>query len=84
MYGEGSSERYLKWGGGGSLKDLSKNILKEEVSKVKVVHRGEGVLKVSPPLLPPENFNHKPIGQGNLQRMKDSLLSIRSTTCSHI
>ena len=25
---EGSSERCLKWGGGGSLRDLSKNILK--------------------------------------------------------
>ena len=24
----GSSERCLKWGGGGSLRDLSKNILK--------------------------------------------------------
>ena len=29
MNGEGgSSERCLKWGGGGSLRDLSKNILK--------------------------------------------------------
>ena len=25
----GSSEGYLKWGGGGSLRDLSKNILKQ-------------------------------------------------------
>ena len=36
--GEGdSSERYLKWGGGGwgSLRDLSKNILKQGVGKGK-------------------------------------------------
>ena len=31
----GSSERCLKWGGGGSLKDLSKNILKQGVGKGK-------------------------------------------------
>ena len=37
---------------GGSLRDLSKNILKQGVVKAKVVHRGEGVLKVSPPLPP--------------------------------
>ena len=32
-----SSERYLKWGGGGwgSLRDLSKNILKQGVGKGK-------------------------------------------------
>ena len=29
----GSSERCLKWGGGGSLRDLSKNILKHGVGK---------------------------------------------------
>ena len=34
----GSSERYLKWGDGGSLMDLYKNILKQ--GWVKVVHRG--------------------------------------------
>ena len=34
--GEGfSSERCLKWGGGGSLKDLFKNILKQGVGKGK-------------------------------------------------
>ena len=56
----GSSERCLKWGGGGggSLMDLSKNILKQGWVKAKVVHRGEGVSKVSPPLPPLENFNH--------------------------
>ena len=34
---EGSSERRLKWGGGcwGSLRDLSKNILKQGVGKGK-------------------------------------------------
>ena len=31
----GSSERWLKWGGGGSLRDLSKNILKQGVGKGK-------------------------------------------------
>ena len=31
----GSSERCLKWGGGGSLRDLSKNILKQGVGKGK-------------------------------------------------
>ena len=36
----GSSERCLKWGGGGSLRDLSKNILKQGVGKV--VRRGRG------------------------------------------
>ena len=30
-----SSERCLKWGGGGSLRDLSKNILKQGVGKGK-------------------------------------------------
>ena len=40
----GSSERCLKWGSGGSLRDLSKNILKQGwVVKAKVVRRGEGV-----------------------------------------
>ena len=50
-WGGGSSERCLKWGGAGPLRDLSKNILNE--GKVKVVRRREGVLKVSPPLPPP-------------------------------
>ena len=40
-------------GGGGSLRDLSKNILKQGWVKAKVVRRAEGVLKVSPPLPPP-------------------------------
>ena len=31
----GSSERCLKWGGGGSLRDLSKNFLKQGVGKGK-------------------------------------------------
>ena len=31
----GTSERCLKWGGGGSLRDLSKNILKQGVGKGK-------------------------------------------------
>ena len=52
--GRGSSERCLKWGGGGALRDLFKNILKQGWVKEKAVHRGEGVLKVSPPLPPPK------------------------------
>ena len=53
----GSSERCLKLGGGGwgSSRDHSKNILKQRWVKAKVVHRGKGVLKVSPPL-PPRKF----------------------------
>ena len=31
----GSSEGCLKWGGGGSLRDLSKNVLKQGVGKGK-------------------------------------------------
>ena len=38
----GSSEGCLKWGGGGSLRDLSKNILKQGWVKAKVVRRGGG------------------------------------------
>ena len=33
--GRGSSEGCLKWGGGGSLRDLSKNILKQGLGKDK-------------------------------------------------
>ena len=45
----------MGWWGWGSLRDLSKNILKQGVGKAKVVRREEGVLKVSPPL-PPGKF----------------------------
>ena len=38
----GSSERCLKWGSGGSLRDLSKNILKQGVDKGKSYSQGEG------------------------------------------
>ena len=34
-WGGGCSERCLKWGGGRSLRDLSKNILKQGVGKGK-------------------------------------------------
>ena len=64
--GGGSSKRCLKWGGGGLLRNLSKNILKQVAGKAKVVCRGEGVLKVSPPL-PRENFNHTPCMLHNFQ-----------------
>ena len=41
--GWGSSERCLKWGEGwGSLRDHSKNILKQRWVKAKVVRRGRG------------------------------------------
>ena len=46
----GSSERW--WWGGRSLRDLSKNILKQGWVKANVVRRGEMVLKVSPPCPP--------------------------------
>ena len=61
MDGEGgSSEKCLKWGGGGSLRNLSKNILKQGVVKAKVVRIGEGFESVTTPAPPPpqENFNH--------------------------
>ena len=48
----------VEWWGWGSLRDLSKNILKQGVGKGKSCSWGEGVLKVSPPLPSPENFNH--------------------------
>ena len=60
-WGGGSSERCLKWigGGWGSLRDLSKNILKQGEDKGKSCSLGGGGgggggggLKVSPPLLP--------------------------------
>ena len=40
----GNSERCLNWGGGGggSLRDLSKNMLKQEVSKGKSCLKGKG------------------------------------------
>ena len=57
-----SSERCLKWdGGGGGHKGIfPKTSQNRGWVKAKVVRRGEGVLKVSPPLppSPPENFNH--------------------------
>ena len=42
----------VKDGSWGSLRDLSKNILKQWVGKGKSCSWGEGVLKVSPPLPP--------------------------------
>ena len=57
MNGEGvSSERCLKWGGGGSLRDLLKNILNQGVDKRESCLYGEGVTKVSPPLSPPRKM----------------------------
>ena len=56
----GSSERCLKWGGGGegSIRDLSKNISKQGWVKAKVVRRGRGFDGVTTPAPPPDNFNH--------------------------
>ena len=43
----------MGWWGWGSLRDdYFQNILKQRVEKAKVAGRGEGVLKVSPPLAP--------------------------------
>ena len=42
----------MGWWGWGSLRDLSKNILKQGWVKAKVDLRGEGLLKVSSPLPP--------------------------------
>ena len=47
----------LEVAGGGSLWDLSKNILKQGVGKGKSCSQGERVLQVSQ-TLPPENVNH--------------------------
>ena len=60
----GSSERCLKWGGGGwgSLRDLFKNILKQGWVKTKVVRRGEGFEGVTTPAPPPEIYNRTPRG----------------------
>ena len=57
-WGGGGSERCLKWGGGsgGSLRDLSKNILKQRVGKGKSCSQGGGGLKVSPPCPPPRKI----------------------------
>ena len=49
----------LEMGWWGSLRDVSRNILKQEVGKGESCLKGEGVLKVLPPL-PPEYFNHTP------------------------
>ena len=54
-WGGGSSDGCLKWSGGGSLRDLSKNIFKQGVGKGKSCSQGKGGLKVSPPL-PPGKF----------------------------
>ena len=51
--GEGnSSEGCFKWVVGGHFEGISPKHLKTRWVKVKVVHRGDGVLKVSPPLPP--------------------------------
>ena len=56
----GSSERCLKWGGGGwgSLRDLSKNFLKQGVGKGKSCSQGGGGFEGVTTPAPPENFNH--------------------------
>ena len=58
----GSSERCLKWGGGGwrSLRDRSKNILKQGVGKGKRCSQGVGGFEDVTTPAPPENFNHTP------------------------
>ena len=56
----GCSEGWLEveWWGWGSLRDLFKNILKQEVGKAKVVREGERGLKVSPHLPPKILITH--------------------------
>ena len=60
--GRGSSEGCLKWGGGDGelLRDLSKNILKQGVSKGKNCSWGGGGFEgvTTPASLSRENFNH--------------------------
>ena len=56
-WGGGSTDGCLKWGGG-SLRDLSKNILKQRWVKAKVVRRGGGGFEGVTTPSSPENFNH--------------------------
>ena len=57
----------LEVGWWGSLRDLSKNILKQGVGKGKNCSQGVGPgFKVSPPLPPPENFNHTLTGESQI------------------
>ena len=51
----GGSEGCLKWGGGGSLRDLSKNILKQVVGKGKSCLQGGGRFE-SVTTFPPGKF----------------------------
>ena len=53
----GSSERCLKWGGG-SLRDLFKNILKQGVGKGNSCSKGARGFRRGHHPCPPENFNH--------------------------
>ena len=70
----GSSERCLKWGGGGSLRDLSKNVLKQGVGKGKSCSYGGGGFEgVTFPAPPPENFNHTPTTLSSRVRISNSL-----------
>ena len=55
-----NSERCLKWGVGGSLKNLSKNNLKEGVGKGRNYIRGEWDLEGVTTPAPHQNFNHTP------------------------
>ena len=52
----GSSEGCLKWVVGVILNESLQKHLKTRWVKVKVVCRGDGVLKVSPPLPPTRKF----------------------------
>ena len=59
----GGSERYLRWSGGVGVGVIKGSFRKHLETggwslKANVVRKGEGVLKVSPPLPPRENFNH--------------------------
>ena len=54
----GSSEGFLEWGGGGSLRDLSKNILKQGVGEGKSCSWAFEGVTTPCPSPNPENFNH--------------------------
>ena len=72
----------MGWWGWGSLRDLSKTSKNRGWVKAKVVHRGEGGLKLSPPLPPSENFNHT---QASFQMkffMSSLTFNILSQKCS--
>ena len=77
------------WGGGGSLRDYSKNVLKQGVGKGKSCSKGAGGFEGVTTPAPPENFNHTPAnpsyhifkGKGwyNINKLSsDNILALRT------